>query len=168
MSVKEVVGYEMWCDGCKAQYEAEYFTMWSSQSDLLDMVKESDWTTDGTKWHCYDCESLFQCVCCGRPAEGLAGERDNYCQACWDSMALVDPPNPKYPDDRDGVCTMTHEPLVLGMVHERGEDSGVFIIDLIRDLHEPSGQIEPCCQEGHKNMTDALQHGQRLRDKTLA
>lgn len=113
MGVKEVVGYEMWCDSCKAQYEAEYFTVWTNKSDLIDMVKESDWTTDGVEWNCYDCTRLYQCECCGAPATGLAGERDYNCQACWDSMAPEPNFNPKYPDDKDGNCTLDHAKVDL-------------------------------------------------------
>ena len=85
MAIKVRTGYSMLCDGCQKEYEADSWTVWLEQDQLLEMVTDSEWTTDGVRWHCWDCPPLCKCECCGWPALGMAGERDYMCPACWDA-----------------------------------------------------------------------------------
>ena len=113
MGIKAVTAYSMTCDGCKKVFEGDYFTIWMEQADLIEVATESEWTTNGIIWHCWDCPTLSKCECCGQPAGELSGERDYHCQACWDSMQPEPNFNPKYPDDKDGHCTINHVGIAL-------------------------------------------------------
>lgn len=86
MSIRERIAYSLYCDGCQKEYEADSWTLWLEKADLIEIATDSEWTTDGLIWHCWDCPTLAQCECCKQPAGELPGERDGYCQVCWDSI----------------------------------------------------------------------------------
>ena len=72
MSLKSAPYYWIECDGCEVKHQSD-FSAWSDPETAEEYASESEWTTDGVKWHCYDCPPL-----CSedhyREASGLDGE----------------------------------------------------------------------------------------------
>lgn len=147
MSIKVRTAYSLICDGCQKEFEdGNAWTIWSDKSDLVEVATDSEWTTDGTLWHCWDCPMLAQCECCKQPAGEYPGERDGYCQICWDSIEAD--------EGVPGGCTVDHQAEIRAghLAYERPQ--GGFVIDLVQNHVR-----RPCCEEGHKTRVEALDHG---------
>jgi hypothetical protein len=86
VSVHSKLFYWLTCDNCQERIDYGDFAAMSDESDAIDAALDSDWTTDGTKHHCWNCPPLTRCDRCDKPAGDLAGERDYLCQDCWDAL----------------------------------------------------------------------------------
>ena len=90
MSLKSAPYYWLECDGCGKPADYGEFSAMSDEGSAIDCALDSEWSTDGEKYHCYDCPVIAKCVRCGKPAGDLAGERDDRCETCWAALEAED------------------------------------------------------------------------------
>lgn len=89
MAIKSAPYYWLECDGCGTRHEpggGEYSAL-ASAADAIDDAIADDWSTDGERYHCTSCPTLFVCEGCEGPAGEMAGERDYRCPPCFEKAA---------------------------------------------------------------------------------
>lgn len=71
------------CDNCEGRADYGDYTAWAEADMAVVTALDSDWTTDGDRYHCPSCPTLTTCHRCGKPTGADAGDRDDHCILCW-------------------------------------------------------------------------------------
>lgn len=85
MSIKSAPFYWLECDNCGKRADYGEFVSLEDEDQAISVALDSEWTTDGERYHCPDCPVIARCENCDKPAGDDPLERDNLCQPCYDA-----------------------------------------------------------------------------------
>jgi hypothetical protein len=83
MPLKSAPYYWVECDNCGNRIDYGDFSALADDGQAVDGALDSEWTTDGDRWHCFNCPTIAKCDRCGKPAGDQSGDRDYNCEVCW-------------------------------------------------------------------------------------